>query len=71
LQIRFRAGDTPEPFALCPAPLTHRRWSLWDYRWRPASPGLYSIALTATDPSVRTRRLDVSFYVRRVLITDV
>jgi DMSO/TMAO reductase YedYZ molybdopterin-dependent catalytic subunit len=71
LQIRFRAGDTPVQFALCPPPRTHRAWSLWDYRWRPSSPGLYSIALTAADPAIRTRRLDVSFYVRRVLITDV
>jgi DMSO/TMAO reductase YedYZ molybdopterin-dependent catalytic subunit len=70
LQIRFRAGDTPTSFALCPTPRTHRTWSLWDYRWRPASPGLYSIALTAADPSIRTRRLDVSFYVRRVLIAE-
>jgi DMSO/TMAO reductase YedYZ molybdopterin-dependent catalytic subunit len=71
LQIRFRAGDAPTSFALCPTPRTHRTWSLWDYRWRPTSPGLYSIALTAADPSIRTRRLDVSFYVRRVLIRDV
>ena len=71
LGIRFRAGDAPRPFAICPAPRTHRTWSLWDYRWRPTSPGLYSIALTAADPTIRTRRLDVSFYVRRVLITDV
>lgn len=71
LMIRFRAGDQPQPFALCPKPRTHRTWSLWDYRWRPTAPGLYSIALTAADPSIRTRRLDVSFYVRRVLITDV
>jgi DMSO/TMAO reductase YedYZ molybdopterin-dependent catalytic subunit len=71
LQIRFRAGETPMPFTICPAPRTHRTWSFWDYRWRPTSPGLYSIALTAADPTIRTRRLDVSFYVRRVLIREV
>ncbi|HUE90273.1 MAG TPA: molybdopterin-dependent oxidoreductase [Vicinamibacterales bacterium] len=71
LQIRFRAGEPSTPFPICPAPRTHRTWSLWEYRWRPTSPGLYSIALTAADPTIRTRRLDVSFYVRRVLITDV
>jgi DMSO/TMAO reductase YedYZ molybdopterin-dependent catalytic subunit len=71
LMIRFRAGDRPEPFTVCPAPRSHRTWSLWDYRWRPTAPGLYSIALTAADPTIRTRRLDVSFYVRRVLIADV
>ena len=71
LMIRFRAGDPPQPLSICPAPRTHRTWSLWDYRWRPSAPGLYSIALTAADPSIRTRRLDVSFYVRRVFIDDV
>jgi hypothetical protein len=71
LMIRFRAGEQPTPFQVCPAPRTHRMWSLWDYRWRPAEPGLYNIALTAADPAIRTRRLDVSFYVRRVLIDDV
>jgi DMSO/TMAO reductase YedYZ molybdopterin-dependent catalytic subunit len=71
LMIRFRAGDAPTAFTLCPTPRTHRTWSLWDYRWRPTAPGLYSIALTAADPAIRTRRLDVSFYVRRVFIDEV
>jgi DMSO/TMAO reductase YedYZ molybdopterin-dependent catalytic subunit len=71
LMIRFRAGDAPTPFAICPAPRTQRTWSLWDYRWRPQAPGLYSIALSAADPSIRTRRLDVSFYVRRVFVDEV
>ena len=71
LQIRLRAGERPTPLTICPAPGTHRTWSLWDYRWCPTSPGVYSIALTAADPSIRTRRLDVSFYVRRVLIQEV
>lgn len=71
LMIRFRAGEEPKPFPLCPAPRTHRTWSLWEYRWQPTEPGLYSIALTAADPRIRTRRLDVSFYVRRVVIDEV
>jgi hypothetical protein len=71
LMIRFRAGDTPTPLTICPAPRTHHTWSLWDYRWRPTEPGLYSIALTSADPLIRTRRLDVSFYVRRVFIDEI
>jgi DMSO/TMAO reductase YedYZ molybdopterin-dependent catalytic subunit len=71
LMIRFRAGEAPTPFTLCPAPRTHHAWSLWDYRWRPTAPGLYSIALSAADPAIRTRRLDVSFYVRRVFVDEV
>jgi DMSO/TMAO reductase YedYZ molybdopterin-dependent catalytic subunit len=71
LMIRFRAGDQPQPFTLCPPRTSHRTWSLWDYRWRPDAPGLYTIALTAAEPTIRTRRLDVSFYVRRVVIDEI
>src|SRR5262245_15417990 len=71
LAIRFNAGETPQPFTLCPAPQTHQTWSLWEYRWQPASPGIYNIALTSPDPAIRTRRLDVSYYVRRVVIEEI
>jgi DMSO/TMAO reductase YedYZ molybdopterin-dependent catalytic subunit len=70
LMIRFRAGEAPTAFTICPAPRTHRTWSLWDYWWTPPAPGVYSIALTAADPAIRTRRLDVSFYVRRVIVDE-
>jgi DMSO/TMAO reductase YedYZ molybdopterin-dependent catalytic subunit len=71
LAIRFTAGEAPQPFTVCPAPKSTEIWSLWEYRWRPTSPGVYSIALRAVDPSIRTRRLDVSYYVRRVVIDAV
>jgi hypothetical protein len=71
LMIRFNAGEQPTPFAVCPTPRTHRTWSLWEYRWRPTSPGLYNIVLKAADPTIRTRRLDLSFYVRRVVIDEI
>jgi len=71
LMIRFAAGETPGVFPICPAPRTHKTWSLWEYRWRPASPGLYTIVLSAADKSIRTRRLDVSYYARRVVIDEV
>jgi DMSO/TMAO reductase YedYZ molybdopterin-dependent catalytic subunit len=71
LTIRFKAGEPPVPFPLCPAPKTHVMWSLWEYRWRPAEPGIYHIVLGAADPAIRTRRLDISFYIRRVVIDEV
>ena len=71
LLIRFNAGDQPRPFSYARLRARHRTWSLWDYRWRPDEPGVYNIALRAADPSIRTRRLDVSFYVRRVVIDEV
>lgn len=71
LGIRFRAGDPPRVFPICPAPSTHHTWSLWEYRWRPPSTGVYDIVLTCPDPGVRTRRLDLSFYARRVIIDEI
>ncbi len=71
LVIRFGSRDRGTPFSLCPPPRTHHTWSLWSYRWRPVEPGVYDISLRAADAGVRTRRLDLSFYIRRVRIDDV
>jgi DMSO/TMAO reductase YedYZ molybdopterin-dependent catalytic subunit len=70
LSIRFNENDEWKPFDICPAPKTHKMWSLWEYRWKPAAPGLYSIALKA-DPSIPQRRLDSGYYVRQVQIDEV
>jgi DMSO/TMAO reductase YedYZ molybdopterin-dependent catalytic subunit len=71
MRIRFGARDQSRPMQICPAPTTHRSWSLWEYRWQPPAPGVYGIALTADDPSIRTRRLDLSFYVRLVRVDEI
>jgi DMSO/TMAO reductase YedYZ molybdopterin-dependent catalytic subunit len=71
LIIRFGSRDPGQPVAVCPAPPTARTWALWSYRWRPTEPGFYDITLRAADPAVRTRRLDLSFYVRRVRIGEI
>ena len=71
LLIRFNPNESFKPFAVCPTPTTHRTWSLWEYRWRPTQPGTYSIVLQATSPDIRARRLDLSFYIRRVVIDEV
>jgi hypothetical protein len=71
LIIRFGGRDPGTTFAICPAPRTHHTWSLWTYRWRPAEPGYYDISLRVADPAIRTRRLDLSFYIRRVRIDEI
>lgn len=71
LLIRFNPTDSFKPFTVCPTPTTHRTWSLWEYRWRPAMPGTYSIVLQAASPDIRARRLDLSFYIRRVVIDEI
>jgi DMSO/TMAO reductase YedYZ molybdopterin-dependent catalytic subunit len=68
LAIRFRPDETWTTFAVCPAPKTHRMWSMWEYRWRPRAPGTYDIALKVPDAAVPQRRLDTGFYVRRVAV---
>ena len=71
LQIRFKKDDAFVPFSVCPTPKTHTMWSLWEYRWKPATPGTYDIALEVADQSVPQRRLKTGYYVRQVKIEEV
>ena len=68
LEIRFGPRDPWRPLDVCPPPTSTRAWALWTYRWTPPAPGSYSISLRCPDPDVRTRRLDLFFYTRRVSI---
>lgn len=71
LTIRFKHT---EPFVAVddvPDTQTPTMWSLWSHVWRPAAPGRYQIALGVSDRSLRTRRLDLFFYVREVEIDRV
>jgi hypothetical protein len=70
LAIRFGPREPWNPFSICPAPATHTIWSLWDYRWKPAAPGVYSISLRIEDLSVPQRRLD-GYYMRQARIEEV
>jgi DMSO/TMAO reductase YedYZ molybdopterin-dependent catalytic subunit len=71
LAIRFGDADAWKPFDVCPAPSSAAMWSLWTYRWKPAAPGLYSIALKVLDATVPQRRLDSGYYVRQVRVDEV
>jgi len=71
LAIRFRQDGEWAAFPVCPAPKTHRTWSLWEYRWKAPAPGIYDIALKVPDASVPQRRLDIGYYVRQVRIDDI
>jgi sulfane dehydrogenase subunit SoxC len=68
LAIRFRATEPWVPVDDCPMPASALTWSMWSHTWRPEAPGRYQIVLRVTDPSIRTRRLDLFFYVREVEI---
>ena len=71
LSIRFRSGGPWTRVDECPLPASTLTWSLWTHTWRPAEPGRYEIVLRVDDPSIRTRRLDIFFYVREIAIDDV
>ena len=71
LVLRLGRRGPGTPVRVCPAPTTHHTWALWTHRWRPTEPGYYDLSLTAADATVRTRRLDLSFYIRRVRIDEV
>jgi DMSO/TMAO reductase YedYZ molybdopterin-dependent catalytic subunit len=71
LAIRFGSREPWTSFEVCPAPAAPRAWSLWTYRWNPAEPGVYNISLSSPDRSLRTRRLDMFFYSRRVRVDEV
>ena len=70
LFIRFSSRDAGTPLRVCPAPASNRTWALWTHRWRPTEPGYYDISLRTADTAIRTRRLDLSFYIRRVRIDE-
>ena len=71
LSIRFKAGQPWVPVADCPVPASTLTWSLWSHEWRPEAPGRYQIVCRITDPSIRTRRLDLFFYVREIQIDEI
>jgi DMSO/TMAO reductase YedYZ molybdopterin-dependent catalytic subunit len=70
LAIRVKADGAWTEFPICPGPRTAAVWSLWTYRWKPAGPGLYDIALRVPDLSWPQRRLAMGYYVRQVGIEE-
>lgn len=71
LSIRFKSGEPWIRVDDCPLPASTLTWSIWSHTWRPAAPGRYQIVLRVDDASIRTRRLDLFFYVREVLIDEI
>jgi DMSO/TMAO reductase YedYZ molybdopterin-dependent catalytic subunit len=71
LSIRFKSGGAWTRVENCPRPQSTLTWSLWTHTWRPETPGRYQIVLRVDDPAIRTRRLDLFFYVREIHIDEV
>ena len=70
LSIRFKSTLPWVPVDYCPVPASTLTWSLWSHVWRPEAPGRYQIVLRVNDPAIRTRRLDIFFYVREIQIDE-
>ena len=71
LAIRFRTTEPWVPVERCPLPASTLTWSLWTHTWTPTEPGRYEIVLKVTDPAIRTRRLDLFYYVREIEIESI
>jgi hypothetical protein len=70
LSIRFRSGQPWVKVDDCPLPPSTLTWSPWTHTWRPEAPGRYQIVLRIDDSAIRTRRLDLYFYVREIEIDE-
>lgn len=66
LEIRFN-DSSYAPVDLSPSDPSVP-WRLWTYWWVPSAWGTYEMTLRVADPGVRTRRLDLGYYVRAVRI---
>ena len=71
LAIRFRSGEPYVRVDACTKPASTTTWTLWWHAWRPPSPGRYDIVLKIDDPNIRSRRLDLYYYVRSVDIEQI
>jgi DMSO/TMAO reductase YedYZ molybdopterin-dependent catalytic subunit len=71
LSIRFRSAMRWTRVEHCPVPASTDTWSIWTHTWRPEAPGRYTIVLRVDDSTIRTRRLDLYFYARDVVIGEV
>ena len=71
LSIRFRTSEPWLRVDDCPLPASTLTWNLWTHTWRPSAPGRYQIVLKVNDPTIRTRRLDLFFYVREIVIEEI
>jgi DMSO/TMAO reductase YedYZ molybdopterin-dependent catalytic subunit len=68
LAIRFGPDEAWKPVSMCGPRAAAGVWTLWEYRWTPPEPGVYSIALRVPDASTPQRRLDGGYYIRRVSV---
>lgn len=71
LQIRFGPSEDWQPVTAQVAKLADLPFGVWCHKWEPKARGGYSITLKVDDPAIRTRRLDMGYYERKVRILEV
>lgn len=71
LRIRFAHTEPWVPVDDSPLPSSTTMWTMWSHWWRPSVARRYEIVLKVGDPSIRTRRLNLFYYVREIDIEVV
>lgn len=61
-------ATAPTRIVSCTPRTSARTWGLWSHAFAAPAPGRYRVTLRSADASVRTRRLDRSFYARTFLV---
>ncbi len=46
-------------------------WTFWMHTWSPSTPGIYEIEMKIVAPPMRTMRLDMGYYRRRIAVSEV
>lgn len=70
LAVRFGASGYG-PVDMCPPHDSNSTWSLWWHQWTPEATGQYEIQCRIEDPAIITKRLDIGFYNRIVVVDEV
>ncbi|MGE3314238.1 MAG: molybdopterin-dependent oxidoreductase [Planctomycetaceae bacterium] len=71
LQIRFGPGEDWTNVDAQTPQLPDLPFGIWCHKWEPTRTGYYTVEMKVDDPSIRTRRLDMGYYERRVAIMEV
>lgn len=71
LTVRLGDDAPPVPVDVCPPQSGNQGWTVWTHAFRPTRLGEHTITCQIDDDSVPTRRLDIEWYARSVVIDEI
>jgi len=71
LGISFTLKPKYEPLTTCGPLSSARDWAFWSHRWEPSETGEHLLRLKLLGSDAQTRRLDMRFYARSVVIDEI